>query len=242
MTSSRDDRIRVLLADDEPLVRAGLAMLLDTEADLVIVGEAGDGAEAVGLAARFQPHVVVMDVRMPGTDGVEATRQLVADAFIDRLGYPVAVLILTTFHDDVAVYAALRAGASGFILKSAAPHDLAAAVRAVGSGNGWLDPAVTKKLLADFAARPDPGLPSPAEMRRLTRRETEVLGLMAHGLANTAIAAELVVSEATVRTHLGRILVKLGLHDRTQAVVAAFKSGLVRPSDQPPSGRTPRRS
>jgi DNA-binding NarL/FixJ family response regulator len=226
---------RILLADDEPMVRAGLAMLLDVEADLVVVGQAGDGAEAIDLAARLRPDVIVMDVRMPGLDGVEATRRLVADAFIDRVGQTVTVLILTTFHEDAAVYDALRAGASGFILKSAAPGNLVAAVRALADGHAWLDPAVAKRLLNDFAARPNLALPTPEQMARLTRREREVLALMAHGLTNNAIANHLVMSEATVRTHVGRIMVKLGVHDRAQAVTAAYQSGLVRPGEQPPS-------
>jgi DNA-binding NarL/FixJ family response regulator len=235
MHGEPEARTRVLLTDDEPIVRAGLAMLLEVEPDLVVVGEAGDGAEAVDMAARLRPDVVVMDVRMPGVDGVEATRRLVADDFIDRVGQTVTVLVLTTFNEDAAVYAALRAGASGFILKSAAPGSLAAAIRAVAMGNAWLDPAVARKLLNEFAARPNPVLPTPERMRRLTRREIEVLTLIAHGLTNSAIAAQLVMSEATVRTHVGRILVKLGLHDRAQAVTAAYQSGLVLPGDRPPS-------
>jgi DNA-binding NarL/FixJ family response regulator len=229
--------IRVLLADDEPLVRAGLAMLLDVEADLIVVGEADDGGQAVDLAARLLPDVVVMDVRMPGGDGVEATRRLVADEFTSNTGVNVVVLMLTTFNDDTAVHEALRAGASGFILKNAAPSTLADAVRVVARGDAWLDPTVARRLLDDFAARPDPALPTPEQMRRLTCREREVLALIAHGLTNPAIATHLVVSEATVKTHLGRILAKLGLHDRAQAVTAAFKSGLVKPTDQPPSAR-----
>jgi DNA-binding NarL/FixJ family response regulator len=235
MAANGGNRTRVLLADDEPLVRAGLAMLIDSEPDLLVVGEADDGVQAVELATQLRPDVVVMDVRMPRSNGVEATRRLVADDFITDTGFTVAVLILTTFNEDSAVYEALRAGASGFILKNAAPRALAEAVRAVASGDAWLDPAVARKLLNEFAARPNPSLPTPEEMRRLTIREREVLVLIAHGLSNAAIAAHLVVSEATVKTHLGRILVKLGLHDRSQAVTAAYKSGLVSPSDQPPS-------
>jgi DNA-binding NarL/FixJ family response regulator len=234
MAADGDDRTRVLLADDEPLVRAGLAMLIDSEPDLWVVGEADDGVQAVEQALRLRPGVVVMDVRMPRSNGVEATRKLVADEFIADTGFTPGVLILTTFNEDRAVYDALRAGASGFLLKNAAPRALAEAVRAVANGDAWLDPAVARKLLDEFAARPDPALPAPEELRRLTVREREVLMLIAHGLTNAAIAAHLVVSEATIKTHLGRILVKLGLHDRSQAVAAAFKSGLVRPGDQPP--------
>ncbi|GAA0463784.1 response regulator transcription factor [Streptomyces olivaceiscleroticus] len=235
MTSQGVKDTRVLLADDEPLVRAGLAMLLQSEDDLVVVGEAGDGAQTIAQAARLCPDVIVMDVRMPGSDGVDTTRRLADDAFIDKVGCTAAVLILTTFNDDEAVYAALRAGASGFMLKNAAPNDLATAVRAVAKGDAWLDPAVARKLLVDFADRPNPVLPTSKEMERLTPRECEVLVLVAHGLTNQAIAEHLVVSNATVRTHLGRILVKLGLHDRAQAVAAAYQSGLVRPGDPPPA-------
>jgi DNA-binding NarL/FixJ family response regulator len=235
VVADRPDRpTRVLLADDEPIVRAGLAMLLEAEDDLAVVGQAGDGAEAVDLAASLRPDVIVMDVRMPGVDGVEAVRRLVADAFIDEVGQTVTVLILTTFHEDAAVYDALRAGASGFILKSAAPGSLVAAVRALAQGHAWLDPAVARRLLNDFAARPSPALPTPEQLAGLTRREREVLELMAHGLTNHDIAEHLVMSEATVRTHVGRTLVKLGVHDRAQAVAAAYQSGLVRAGQQPP--------
>ncbi|MDR7274423.1 response regulator transcription factor [Catenuloplanes atrovinosus] len=227
-------RIRVLVVDDEPLVRAGLVMLLDAEESISVVGQAGDGAEAVDLAVRLRPDVVVMDLRMPGVDGVEATRRLVSDEFADLVGGTVPVLMLTTFHDDTAVHTALRAGASGFVLKSAAPSDLAAAIRAVVAGNAWLDPVVARKLLRDFTAHPELGMPTPAELGQLTRRETEVLTLVAHGMNNAAVAAHFVVSEATVRTHVSRILVKLGLHDRSQAVAAAYQTGLVKPGDRPP--------
>lgn len=235
MTEEPGCRVHVLLADDEPLVRAGLAMLLDAEEDLVVVGEADSGEQALEQAARLRPDVIVMDARMPGMGGVEATRRIAEDSFVDAVGSSAAVLILTTFDEDEAVHAALRAGASGFLLKSAAPSDLAAAVRVVAGGDAWLDPPVARRLLHDFAARPSPVLPSPEEMRRLTRREREVLVLVAHGLTNHDIAAHLVVSQTTVRTHLGRILVKLGVHDRAQAVAAAYKSGLVLPGDLPPA-------
>lgn len=238
MVAEAAARIRVLLVDDEPIVRAGLAMLVDSEDDLDVVGEAGDGTEAVELVAALRPDVVVMDVRMPGVDGVEATRRLVADAFIDEVGHTATVLILTTFNEDEAVYAALRAGASGVVLKNAAPGNLADGVRAVAAGKAWLDPAVARRLLREFSARPEATLPTPEQLRRLTRREREVLALIAHGLTNTGIAAYLVMSEATVRTHVGRILVKLGLHDRAQAVTAAYQSGLVRPGEAPPPGAT----
>jgi len=229
--------VRVLLVDDEPLVRAGLAMLIAADPGLVVCGEADDGVQALERIARDPPDVVVMDVRMPHLDGVEVTRRLVADEYITGGDFTVAVLILTTFNDDRAVYEALRAGASGFLLKNAAPHVLGDAIRAVAAGDAWLDPAVARALLADFAARPEPGLPSPAELERLTLREKEVLMLAAHGLTNTTIAAHLGVSEATVKTHLSRLMMKLGLHDRSQAVALAYKSGLVRPTDQPPPRR-----
>lgn len=230
-----DIPIRVLLVDDEPLVRAGLAMLIDADDGLQVVGEASDGFQALALASSRAPDVVVMDVRMPRMDGVEATRRLIAEEFIAGVDFSVAVLVLTTFNDDSAVYDALRAGASGFLLKNAAPRALGDAIRAVAAGDAWLAPTVARRLLADFAARPDASLPSPTELDRLTVREKEVLVLIAHGLTNEAIATHLTVSEATVKTHLGRLMMKLDLHDRSQAVVVAYKSGLVSPTEQPPS-------
>jgi DNA-binding NarL/FixJ family response regulator len=223
--------IRVLLADDQPMIRTGIAMLLDAEPDVDIVGEAGDGGEAVERAGQLRPDVVLMDVRMPGVDGVEATRRITADGFSGSADGPITVLILTTYHVDDAVYSALRAGASGFLLKDAAPTELVAAVRAVAAGEAWLDPAVARGLITEFAARPERNLPTPAELRQLTPRETEVLVLVAHGLSNTEIAAHLVVGEATVKTHFGRVLMKLGLRDRAHAVVAAYQSGLVKAGD-----------
>jgi DNA-binding NarL/FixJ family response regulator len=224
-------RITVLLADDEPLVRAGLAMLIDAEDGLAVVGEAGDGLHAADLAVRLRPDVVVMDIRMPGLDGVQATRRLFSGEC--GTGVSSAVLVLTTFNDDQAVYDALRAGASGFLLKSAAPRCLGDAIRAVAAGDAWLDPAVARKLLADFVARPWPAVPTAAQLDGLTIREREVLVLVAHGMSNAAIAAHLVISNATVKTHLARVLVKLGVHDRSQAVAAAYRCGLVRPHDGP---------
>ncbi|WP_272026675.1 response regulator [Kocuria rosea] len=224
--------VRVLLVDDEAMVRSGLAMLLTAEPDLVVVGEAADGAEAVEETARLQPDVVVMDVRMPGTDGVAATRVLTSDAFLDRVPNVPAVLVLTTFDEDAAVHAALRAGASGFILKSSAPKVLADAVRSLARGGGWLDPDVTRRLLAEFGRRPDPSAPPPERLQQLTRREREVLVAVAHGLTNAEIARRLFLSEATVKTHVHRIFLKLGVSERAQAVTAAFKSGLVKPTDR----------
>jgi DNA-binding NarL/FixJ family response regulator len=223
--------IRVLLADDQPLVRAGIAMLLGSEPDIEIIAEVDDGAAAVEQARQLRPDVVLMDVRMPGTDGVEATRTIVANGSADD-AVVVKVLILTTYHVGEAVYGALRAGASGFLLKDAAPDELVAAIRAVASGEAWLDPAVARTLLSEFAARPDPLRRTPDELRQLTSREREVLVLVAHGLSNGEIAARLVVSEATVKTHLSRVMMKLGLRDRAQAVVAAYQSGLVQPGSQ----------
>ena len=224
--------VRVLLVDDEAMVRSGLAMLLTAEPDLVVVGEAADGAEAVEETARLQPDVVVMDVRMPGTDGVAATRVLTSDAFLDRVPNVPAVLVLTTFDEDAAVHAALRAGASGFILKSSAPKVLADAVRSLARGGGWLDPDVTRRLLTEFGRQTDPSAPPPEQLQQLTRREREVLVAVAHGLTNSEIARRLFLSEATVKTHVHRIFLKLGVSERAQAVTAAFKSGLVKPTDR----------
>jgi DNA-binding NarL/FixJ family response regulator len=225
--------IRVLLADDQPLVRAGIAMLLAAQSDIEIVGESGDGAQAVSQAASLQPDVIVMDVRMPTMDGVEATRLATADTFAADRDRPVKVLVLTTYNADETVYAALRAGASGFLLKDAAPAELVAAVRAVAAGDGWLDPSVTRAMLHEFAARPQPCVRTPAELARLTPREREVLVLVAHGLSNTEIAGRLFIGEGTVKTHLGRILVKLSLRDRAQAVATAYQTGLVQPGGPP---------
>jgi DNA-binding NarL/FixJ family response regulator len=229
--------ISVLLVDDEPLVRAGLAMLIDADPELRVAGEASDGIEAVDLARQVRPDVVVMDVRMPRMGGVEATRLLVGDDFISATGFTVAVLVLTTFDDDQALHDALRAGASGYLLKNVAPRLLGDAIRAVAAGDAWLHPAVTRRLLDEFAARPDPSLPAPQELHRLTVRETEVLVLVAHGMTNAEIAGHLFVSEATVKTHLGRLMTKLNLHDRSQAVAAAYKTGLVHPKARPPGSK-----
>jgi DNA-binding NarL/FixJ family response regulator len=224
--------IRVLIADDQSLVRAGMLMLLDAEPDIEVAGEAKDGLSAVEQAGTLKPDVVLMDVRMPGIDGVEATRRITSDGFGDggdEPGHTIKVLVVTTYHVDEAVYAALRAGASGFLLKDAAPEDLVSAVRAVHSGGAWLAPPVARTLLGEFAARPERHTPGPEVLANLTQREREVLALVAHGLSNTEIAQRLFLGEATVKTHLSRILMKLGVRDRVQAVVAAYRTGLVRP-------------
>jgi DNA-binding NarL/FixJ family response regulator len=229
--------IRVLLADDQPLVRAGIAMLLAASPDIAVVGEADDGERAVELAATLQPDVLVMDVRMPGMDGVEATRRVAADGFASDPDRPVKVMILTTYNVDATVYAALRAGASGFLLKDAAPDELVSAVRALAGGDGWLDPAITRGLLREFASRPETQLPAPAELAVLTPREREVLVLMAYGLSNVEISRRLLIGEGTTKTHVGRILMKLSLRDRAQAVAAAYQVGLVKPGTRLPDRR-----
>jgi DNA-binding NarL/FixJ family response regulator len=218
--------IRVLIADDQPLMRTGFRMILDAEPDLVVVGEAADGAEAVRLAAGARADVVLMDVRMPGMDGIEATRRLAGDGVRD----PVRVLILTTFDLDEYVLSALRAGASGFLLKDVPPEDLVDAIKVVAAGDALLAPSVTRRLLDRFAASlPDPAATRPAALDTLTARELEVLGLVARGMSNAEIAEHLVVSETTVKTHVGRVLAKLDLRDRVQAVVLAYETGIVRP-------------
>ena len=227
--------IRVVLIDDEPIVRSGISMLLSGEPDIEVIADVDGGRQAVDLIVRKRPDVVVTDVRMPGMDGVEITRHVVSATSITGDPHPpVKVLVLTTFHVDRAVYAALRAGASGFILKDAAPTELVAAIRAIAAGEGWLDPAVARKLIDEFAARPESGLPSPAELQSLTNREREVLVLVAHGLSNAEISDHLVVGEGTTKTHISRIFAKLGFRDRAQAVATAYKCGLIRPDDPLP--------
>jgi DNA-binding NarL/FixJ family response regulator len=216
--------IRLLLADDQQLLRAGFRMVLGAESDLDIVGEAGDGAEAVDLARRLLPDVVLMDIRMPRLDGVAATRAIVAA----RL--PVRVLILTTFDLDEYVVGALRAGASGFLAKDVPADDLVAAIRTVAAGEAVVAPRILRRLLDSWAhALPDPNSTPPRDLASLTDREREVLVQVARGLSNAEIAKELRVSETTVKTHVGHLLTKLGLRDRVQAVVLAYESGLVRP-------------
>ncbi|WP_345752498.1 response regulator transcription factor [Microbacterium rhizophilus] len=222
------DALTVVLVDDEALIRAGLRMLLEAETGIEVVGEAADGHAGVELIARMRPDVVVMDVRMPGTDGVEATRRLTSAEYREAHGDPPGILILTTFSDDIAVRDAVRAGAAGFLLKSAAPSVLAEAVRALAKGDGWLDPAVTRALLHELASRAEPAPVAHAEIEQLTRREREVLRAIADGRTNTQIAKDLFLSEATVKTHVHRIFLKLGISDRAQAVAVAFRTGLVR--------------
>jgi DNA-binding NarL/FixJ family response regulator len=215
--------ISVLLAYDQALVRGGFRMILDAQDDIAVVGEAGDGAEAVARVRELSPDVVLMDVRMPMLDGIAATKQIVAE------GLPSRVLVLTTFDQDEIVYEAMKAGASGFLLKSAPPARLVDGVRTVAEGDALLAPSVTRRLVEDFVSRPPPGQSVPPELDDLTDREQEVLRLIARGLSNGEIAAELVVSEATVKTHVNRVFGKLRLRDRVQAVVLAYESGLVAP-------------
>ncbi|HXQ55019.1 MAG TPA: response regulator transcription factor [Actinomycetes bacterium] len=217
--------IRVLVADDQTLVRAGFRVLVESAPDLEVVGEAGDGVEAVELARRELPDVVLMDIRMPRMDGLEATRRIVA---LDR-AEGIRVLVLTTFDLDEYVYEALRAGASGFLLKDTPPADLLAAIRVVAAGDALLAPGVTRRLIAEFARRPEPSAVTPAALAALTDREREVLALVARGLSNAEIAELLVVSGATAKTHVSRVLTKLHARDRAQLVMLAYETGLVTP-------------
>jgi DNA-binding NarL/FixJ family response regulator len=216
--------IRVLLVDDQPLLRTGFRMILSAEPDLAIVGEAGDGASGVEAARKLKPDVVLMDIRMPGIDGIQATRALAGPGVED----PIKVLILTTFGLDEYVVEALRAGASGFLLKDSPPEDLVEAIKIVASGEALLAPSITRRLLDRVATRlppaTDAAIPALAE---LTEREMEVLKLVARGLSNAEIAEKLVVSETTIKTHVSRVLAKLDLRDRVQAVILAYESGLV---------------
>lgn len=215
--------INVLLVDDQMLVRTGLRMILDSEPDLEVVGECGDGASALRMLSRIEADVVMMDIRMPGTDGIEATRQIRAL----HPGGP-SVLILTTYDADEYVFEALRAGAAGFMLKHSSPELLVQAVRAVANGEGLIAPSVTRRLIEEFGRQPaQTADPPPTELASLTVREREVFDLVAGGLSNSEIATSLVVSEATVKTHVGRVLMKLGLRDRVQAVIFAYEHGLV---------------
>ena len=216
--------IRVLLADDQALVRAGFRALLDAEEDIEIVGEAGDGAAAVRLAKTTRPDLILMDIRMPHVDGLEATRQIVGDPTLADT----RVVILTTFDLDEYVFEALRVGASGFLLKDTEPIDLIRGVRAVAAGDALLSPKVTRRLIAEFAGRTRT-LAAPRHLDQLTDREREVMALVGAGLSNEEIAAQLFVSPATAKTHVSRAMVKLGARDRAQLVVFAYEAGLVRP-------------
>jgi DNA-binding NarL/FixJ family response regulator len=217
--------ISVLIADDQRLVRAGFRVILDSEPDIRVVGEAANGAEAVSLARTLAPDVVLMDIRMPQLDGLSAARQLLASG-------DSRILILTTFDADEYVYETLRMGASGFLLKDAPPDQLIGAVRSIADGNALIDPAVTRRLIGRFAHAVRPASLQPPQLKDLTARELDVLRLVARGLSNAEIAADLVVEESTIKTHVSRILLKLGLRDRVQAVVIAYESGFVVPEER----------
>ena len=214
--------IRVVVADDQAIVRAGFRLLIDSEPDLTVLGEAADGAEAVAVARKTAPDVVLMDIRMPVMDGIAATRQIATGGDLPR------VLILTTFDLDELVFASLRAGASGFMLKDRPPEELLSAVRVIAAGDALLAPNVTRRLIRHFVRQPDPLRAPPGALEQLTVREREVLALIATGLSNTEIAERLVMSVPTVKTHVSRILAKLAARDRAQLVVLAYQSGLVR--------------
>jgi len=216
--------VRVLIADDQALVRAGFRMILDAEDDLDVVGEASDGLQAVEQAKRLSPDVVLMDIRMPELDGIEATRRVLAAG-----NSTTKVLMLTTFDLNEYVYDALRAGASGFLLKDVPPEQLADGIRVVAGGDALLAPSITRRLIQEFAQAGPPSGPPPPGLDELTARELEVFKLVARGLSNAEIAAELIVSETTVKTHVARMLMKLGLRDRVQAVVLAYEAGIAVP-------------
>ena len=217
--------IRVVLADDQVLVRAGFRVLLETEDGFEVCGEAGNGTEAVTMAIRHRPDIVVMDIRMPGVDGLQATRQITANPELSE----VKVLVLTTFDVDEYVYDALRAGASGFLLKDTEPVELLRALQVIAAGEALLAPTVTRRLIAEFVGRPENRRVDSSAVREVTDREREVLALVAGGLSNDEIAAQLVISTATARTHVSRIMTKIGARDRAQLVVLAYESGLVTP-------------
>lgn len=238
MTDDVQEPIRVLIADDQALLRAGFRLLLDVTPGLLAIGEAATGIEAVAAARREQPDVILMDIRMPGLDGIEATRMIT--------GAPetpdVKVLILTTFDLDEYVFAALRAGASGFLLKDALPADLVAAIRIVAAGEALLAPTITRRLITHFAGRAEPASEPAASLTGVTDREREVLTLVGRGLSNVEIATHLRLSLATAKTHVGRLLAKLQARDRAQLVIVAYETGLVRPlpATTPKPGRSPR--
>jgi DNA-binding NarL/FixJ family response regulator len=219
--------LRVVVADDQPVVRAGFGTILSSAPDIDVVGEAADGLEAVAVAQRLRPDLVLMDVRMPNLDGLQATRRLAGPDVDD----PIRVLVLTTFDVDDYVYEALRAGASGFLLKDVPRDALLDAVRVVARGEALLAPSVTRRLIEEFARRPVRDRPTPARLDGLTPRERDVLALVARGLTNVEIASELYVGEATVKSHVAHVLMKLGLRDRIQAVILAYDVGIVRPGE-----------
>jgi DNA-binding NarL/FixJ family response regulator len=220
--------IRVVVADDQALVRAGFKMILQAQPDIEVVGEAEDGAHAITITRENDPDVVLMDIRMPGTDGLEATQQLLQDSQPRP-----RILMLTTFDTDEYVYRALRAGSSGFLLKTAPPARLIEAVRTIAAGEALLAPTVTRRLIESFVRRPPPGSAAPPELAALTEREVQVLTVAARGMSNLEIARSLFLSEATVKSHINRIFAKLGIRDRVQAVVLAYETGLVTPGDNP---------
>jgi DNA-binding NarL/FixJ family response regulator len=220
--------IRVLLADDQAAVRGGFAALIASEPEMEVAGEAANGREAVDLARRVSPHVVLMDIRMPVLDGLEATRLICSDPALAQT----RVLVLTTFDLDEYVYEALRAGASGFLLKDAGPRELLHAIQVIAQGDALIAPSVTRRLIAEFAARRDPREP-PAPLAELTEREREILALVARGLTNAEIAGRLVISPLTAKTHVSRILRKLACRDRSQLVTLAYETGLINPGDGP---------
>jgi DNA-binding NarL/FixJ family response regulator len=219
--------VRVGVADDQPLIRTGLRAMIEHAPDLALVGEAADGVQAVELAVQFVPDVVLMDIRMPHVDGIEATRRITADPALAG----VRVVVLTTFDADDYVYRAIRAGASGFLLKDAPPEDVLDAIRVVARGDALLAPSVTRRLIADLAARPDPDRPAPPQLDVLTEREREVLSLVGRGMSNSEIGEQLYVSPATAKTHVSHVMTKLYARDRAQLVVIAYESGLVRPGE-----------
>ncbi|HEX6528082.1 MAG TPA: response regulator transcription factor [Streptosporangiaceae bacterium] len=226
MTGPSAGPIRVLVVDDQELVRTGFCVILEAADGITVIAEAADGAQAVRAAAELEPDVILMDVRMPEMDGLEATRRITGG---DHRSSRSKVVMLTTFDLDDYVYEALRAGASGFLLKDAPRHDLIAAVRIAAAGNALLAPSVTMRLIDAFARRPAQTLPAPSRLASLTARERDILLLLARGLTNAEIAADLVISEATVKSHVGNLLAKLGLRDRVQAVILAYETGVVHP-------------
>jgi DNA-binding NarL/FixJ family response regulator len=219
--------VRVGIADDQPLIRTGLRAMIEHADDLELIGEAEDGDQAIDLARRHRPDVVLMDIRMPRRDGIEATRRITADADLGE----VRVLILTTFDLDEYVYAAIKAGASGFVLKDAPPEEVIDAIRIVARGDALLAPSITRRLIEDLAARPDPDRPPPPELGALTDREREVLALVGRGHSNAEIAEQLFMSPATAKTHVSHVMTKLYARDRAQLVVLAYETGLVSPGE-----------